>query len=89
MQDEIVYNQVLFAVTSGKHIVYVKYSTEYTSQYCLKVREKRSIREYRDNPALMKGTVVKTSCSLSDIMREFAETVAQHTGGFTTWEKVL
>lgn len=62
-----------FVASDSKIVVYLKQSDE-TREYAIKVM-------HRDGTK----TVVKVNYSLSGAMREFAETVAQFSNGFTTW----
>lgn len=69
------HNILLFGVVASdsRTIVYLKQNSE-TEEYAVKVL-------HRDGTK----TVVLTSNSLSTVLREYAETVAQFTNGFTTW----
>lgn len=74
----IYHNELLygFVASDSRMCVYLKQSTE-TKEYIVKVM-------HRDGTK----TIVKTSHSLSTVLREFAETIAQFTGGFTVWNKL-
>lgn len=69
------FNKLLFAFTAtdSRTTVYLKQSDE-TWAYQLKVMNRDGTK-----------TVIKTTPSLSDAMREMAETIAQFTNGFTSW----
>lgn len=73
-----VYDKYLlgFVTTDSKIIVYLKQSSD-DNKYVVKVL-------HRDGTK----TIVKETYSLSGAMREIAETIAQFTGGFTTWRQV-
>lgn len=72
------HNILLFGFTSSdsRITVYLKQSEE-TKQYAVKVM-------HRDGTK----TVIRYTHSLSDALRYLAETVAQFTGGFTTWNQL-
>lgn len=74
----IVYNELLFGfvASDSRLTVYLKQSTE-CNKYAVKIMHKDGTK-----------TVVKETYSLSDAVRELAETIAQHTNGFTTWRKL-
>ena len=78
MIHEPVFDTMLFGfVASDSRItVYLKASTVY-SQYRVKVLHRDGIK-----------TVVLTTFSLSEALRELAETVAQFSNGFTSWKKL-
>lgn len=73
----MVYDKFMMGFTNGTVTVYVKESTEYTSAYIVKVMHKDGTK-----------TLVKETRSLSYALREMTETVAQFTGGFTTWRQL-
>lgn len=59
--------------SSDRVVVYLKVS-EANREWAVKVMSPDGTK-----------TTVKTSYSLSDALRELAETIAQYTGGFTSW----
>ena len=63
-----------FVSSDLRMVVYLK-QNEDTKEYAVKVKHPSGVK-----------TIVKTSYSLSEVLREFAETIAQFTGGFTTWK---
>jgi hypothetical protein len=65
-----------FVASDSRIVVYLKQSEE-TTEYVVKVMHKGGIKE-----------LIKSSYSLSEVLREFAETIAQHTNGFTVWKKL-
>lgn len=76
MSENLTYHNRLitgFIASDTRIVVYLKQSDE-TKEYAVKVM-------HRDGTK----TTVKTNHSLSSCLREFAETVAQFSNGFTTW----
>lgn len=73
-----VFNKLVlgFVSSDSKMTVYLKQSEE-TKEYAVKVL-------HFDNTK----TVVLTTYSLSSALREMAETVAQFSGGFTSWRQI-
>ena len=71
----IYHNNLLygFVASDSKIVVYLKQDEE-SKEFAVKVKHPDGTR-----------TIVKTSHSLSSALREFAEVIAQFTGGFTTW----
>ena len=65
-----------FVASDSKIIVYLKQNEE-TGEYAVKVRN-------GNNNVI----IVTTTSSLSSAMRDFAETIAQYTNGFTVWNKL-
>ena len=62
-----------FVASDSGVVVYLKQCEE-TTEFAVKVKHRDGTR-----------TVVKASYSLSEVLREFAETVAQFSNGFTLW----
>jgi hypothetical protein len=67
---------IAFTASDSRVTVYIKQSDE-TREYALKTMRADGRKEF-----LLK------SHSLSTILREFAETVAQHSNSFTTWRQL-
>ena len=65
-----------FVASDSRIVVYLKQCEE-SLEYAVKVRHKDGTK-----------TIVLTSNSLSSAMREFAETIAQFTNGFTNWKLI-
>lgn len=73
----MIYHRFMVGFTSGTTTVYLKQNVNYLSAYAVKVMHKDGIK-----------TIVKETRSLSDALRTMAETVAQFTDGFTTWQQL-